>query len=62
MLDPACGSGVVTFAGVRTYLAAARAGRRDPSSPLDGLLNCVFGIDVHPVSVHLARDMDVRRA
>ena len=55
VLDPACGSGTFIFAAVRKYLAAARAGRRDPSSALDGLLNHVFGIDVHPVSVHLAR-------
>ena len=55
VLDPACGSGTFIFAAVRKYLAAARAVRRDPASALDGLLNHVFGIDVHPVSVHLAR-------
>ena len=55
VLDPACGSGAFIFAAVRKYLAAAREAGRTPAQTLDGLLNRVVGIDVHPVAVHLAR-------
>ena len=55
VLDPACGSGSFIFAAVRKYIAAARAAGRRADRILDGLRNHVIGIDVHPVSVHLAR-------
>ena len=55
VLDPACGSGTFIFAAVRKYLAAAQEAGRTPAQTLDGLLNRVVGIDVHPVAVHLAR-------
>ena len=55
VLDPACGSGSFIHAAVRKYLDAARAAGLSPAQRLDGLLNHVIGIDVHPVAVHLAR-------
>ena len=55
VLDPACGSGSFIFAAVRKYLTAAQEADRGAGQTLDGLLNHVMGIDVHPVAVHLAR-------
>ncbi len=55
VLDPACGSGSFIFAAVRKYLAAATAEGRSSAQAVDGLLDHVIGIDVHPVAVHLAR-------
>ena len=55
VLDPACGSGSFIFAAVRKYLTAARAAGRTPAQQVEGLLDKVVGIDVHPVAVHLAR-------
>ena len=55
VLDPACGSGSFIFAAVRKYLTAAQEADRCAGQTLDGLLNHVMGIDVHPVAVHLAR-------
>ena len=55
VLDPACGSGSFIFAAVRKYLSAAQEADRGAGQTLDGLLNHVMGIDVHPVAVHLAR-------
>ena len=55
VLDPACGSGSFIFAAVRKYLTAARDEGRTWGKAVDGLLNHVIGIDVHPVAVHLAR-------
>lgn len=55
VLDPACGSGSFIFAAVRKYLTAAQADGRSSAQAVDGLLDHVIGIDVHPVAVHLAR-------
>ena len=55
VLDPACGSGSFIFAAVRKYLAAAKADGRSSAQAVEGLLDHVIGIDVHPVAVHLAR-------
>ncbi len=55
VLDPACGSGSFIFAAVRKYLTAAKAEGRSSAQAVDGLLDHVIGIDVHPVAVHLAR-------
>ena len=55
VLDPACGSGSFIFAAVRKYLTAAKADGRSSAQAVDGLLDHVIGIDVHPVAVHLAR-------
>lgn len=55
VLDPACGSGSFIFAAVRKYLTAAKADGRSSAQAVDGLLDHMIGIDVHPVAVHLAR-------
>ncbi len=55
VLDPACGSGSFIFAAVRKYLTAAKADGRSSAQAVEGLLDHVIGIDVHPVAVHLAR-------
>ena len=55
VLDPACGSGTFIHVAATKYLAAARDAGLGPSATLEGLINQVIGIDVHPVAVHLAR-------
>ena len=55
VLDPACGSGTFIHVAAAKYLAAARDAGLGPSATLEGLINQVIGIDVHPVAVHLAR-------
>ncbi|WP_081495109.1 N-6 DNA methylase [Mycolicibacterium chubuense] len=55
VLDAACGSGTFVFHAVRRYLAAADAAGHDPSNAIDGAQSHVFGLDIHPVSVALAR-------
>ncbi|QII03813.1 SAM-dependent DNA methyltransferase (plasmid) [Rhodococcoides fascians A21d2] len=55
VLDAACGSGTFIFHAVRRYLAAADAAGLGPEAAIDGALSHVFGLDIHPVSVVLAR-------
>lgn len=55
VLDPSCGSGTFLYAAVQKYITAAKAANHPPERTLDGLTQSVIGIDVHPVSVHLAR-------
>lgn len=55
ILDPACGSGTFLGAAIRRYVDLASDEGRQPKSILDGLRQSIIGIDVHPVSVHLAR-------
>lgn len=55
VLDPSCGSGTFLFHAVRAYLAAAEAGSVPNGIALDGVTAHVFGMDVHPVAVTLAR-------
>ena len=55
VLDPSCGSGTFLYAAVQKYISAAKAANHPPERTLDGLTQSVIGIDVHPVSVHLAR-------
>jgi len=55
VLDPSCGSGTFLFAAVRSYLAAADAAGVDNPTAVAGATEHVFGIDVHPVAVTLAR-------
>ena len=55
VLDPSCGSGTFLYAAVQKYITAAESDRHPPERILDGLTQSVIGIDVHPVSVHLAR-------
>lgn len=55
VLDPSCGSGTFVFHAVRRYLDAATAvGCRLPDA-LVGVTQHVFGMDLHPVAVTLAR-------
>ena len=55
VLDPACGSGTFIYAAVERFLAAAREADWSAERTLDRLPTQIQGIDVHPVSVHLAR-------
>ena len=55
VLDPACGSGTFLRAAVRAFIEAARAEGIDADQTVDRLRQAVTGIDIHPVSVHLAR-------
>ena len=55
VLDPSCGSGTFLYAAVQKYITAATAAHHPAERILDGLTQSVIGIDVHPVSVHLAR-------
>ena len=55
VLDPACGSGTFIYAAVEKFLHAAREAGWKPARILDQLPQMIQGIDVHPVSVHLAR-------
>ena len=55
VLDPACGSGTFLFHAVRRYLAAADSAEVDNAEALAGVTVTVFGVDVHPVAVILAR-------
>ena len=49
VLDPACGSGSFLLAAVRALTAA------DPARPVDELCRQVAGIDIHPLSVQIAK-------
>ena len=55
VLDPSCGSGTFLYAAVQKYITVAKSTSHPPERILDGLTQSVIGIDVHPVSVHLAR-------
>jgi hypothetical protein len=55
VLDPSCGSGTFVFHAVRRYLDAAEIASLSNGEALDGLTKHVFGLDLHPVAVTLAR-------
>jgi SAM-dependent methyltransferase len=55
VLDPACGSGTFVFWAVRRYLAAADEAGMSPGDGIAGVVGHVFGMDLHPVAVTLAR-------
>ncbi len=55
VLDPSCGSGTFLRAAIRAYVEAARAAGLEAGPIVDRLREAVLGIDIHPVSVHLAR-------
>lgn len=55
VLDPACGSGTFPFHAARLFLKAADAAGWDNERALTELQDHVFGLDIHPVSVTLAR-------
>lgn len=55
ILDAACGSGTFVFHATRRYLAAADAAGYDSIDAINEVQSHVFGLDIHPVSVALAR-------
>lgn len=55
VLDPSCGSGTFVFHAVRRYLDAASAAGRSMPEAIAGVTRHVFGMDLHPVAVTLAR-------
>ncbi|MBV7250464.1 N-6 DNA methylase [Streptomyces sp. S-2] len=55
VMDPACGSGTFLFHAVRHHLARADDEGLDNKKALDSVTSHVFGMDIHPVSVVLAR-------
>jgi N-6 DNA Methylase len=54
-LDPSCGSGTFLFHAARNYLKAADSASVPNGEAVAGLTQHVFGMDVHPVAVTLAR-------
>ncbi|MCR8670107.1 N-6 DNA methylase [Agrococcus sp. HG114] len=55
VMDPACGSGTFVFHAVRRFLDAADSAGFSNRDALTLLQETVFGMDIHPVSVVLAR-------
>ena len=55
ILDPACGSGTFLEATIEHFLADATTQDMTSRERLDRLQSCVQGIDLHPVSVQLAK-------
>ncbi|MEU1686469.1 N-6 DNA methylase [Micromonospora sp. NPDC005707] len=55
VLDPSCGSGTFLFHAIRAYLSAADDAGIPSGKAVTALTEHVFGMDIHPVSVTLAR-------
>lgn len=55
VLDPACGSGTFVFWAVRRHLEAAQKAGQDNREAVNSTVSSIFGIDLHPVAVTLAR-------
>jgi SAM-dependent methyltransferase len=55
VLDPACGSGTFLFWAVRQALDALESAGMSSKQAIDDVSTRVFGMDVHPVAVTLAR-------
>lgn len=55
VLDPSCGSGTFLFHALRRLIAAGREAGVPPEAIVAACADRVFGIDVHPVAVALAR-------
>lgn len=55
VLDPSCGSGTFLFHALRRLIAAGREAGVPPARIVATCADKVFGIDVHPVAVALAR-------
>jgi hypothetical protein len=55
VLDPSCGSGTFLFHALRRVIAAGREAGVPPAKIVATCADRVFGIDVHPVAVALAR-------
>ena len=54
-LDPSCGSGTFVYHLVKRIIAAAEEAGWDNRKTMNHLQDHVFGLDIHPVSVSLAR-------
>lgn len=54
-LDPSCGSGTFIYHLVRSMIRAGEAAGWDNRTILNHVQEHVFGLDIHPVSVSLAR-------
>jgi len=54
-MDPSCGSGTFLFHAARAYLAAAEEAGIPNGQAVAGVTRHVYGMDVHPVAVTLAR-------
>ncbi|MEE1619270.1 N-6 DNA methylase [Brachybacterium sp. J153] len=55
VLDPSCGSGTFIFHAVRRVTAAGDAAGWDNRQIVEHVQGHVFGLDIHPVSIVLAR-------
>ncbi|MFM9432225.1 N-6 DNA methylase [Arthrobacter sp. MP_2.3] len=55
VLDPSCGSGTFVFHTIKHHLKAADEAGLDNEEALESVQQHVFGMDIHPVSVVLAR-------
>jgi SAM-dependent methyltransferase len=55
VLDPACGSGTFIFHAVRLILKAADKAGIPDAEALEKACRLVYGIDIHPVAIQIAR-------
>lgn len=55
VLDASCGSGTFIFHAVRRYLAASEDAGMSNREAVDGVVSTIYGMDIHPVAVALAR-------
>lgn len=55
VMDPSCGSGTFLFHAIRHHLAAADSEGLTNGEALASVQSHVYGLDIHPVSVVLAR-------
>lgn len=55
VLDPSCGSGTFLFQSLRHLISAGRTVELEPREIVEKAATNVFGLDVHPVAVTLAR-------
>ncbi|MEX3013965.1 N-6 DNA methylase [Gymnodinialimonas hymeniacidonis] len=55
VLDPACGSGTFLFHAIRCHLRAAKEAGIGDAQQTSSVVEHIFGIDIHPVAVTLAR-------
>lgn len=55
VLDPACGSGTFLFHAIRKYLKAANVAGVPLKAAVAGVVDHVYGLDLHPVAVVLAQ-------
>lgn len=54
-MDPSCGSGTFLFHAIKRFIASSEESQWSNSRVLETLQRSIFGLDIHPVSVVLAR-------